>query len=205
MRNIFILLALLALPGRAWAWFPGDDIDIPGTLTVGAYVRHVQVPAFTAGTPAQQATAAAYDTAGCLEFSTSADKYSYFQWEIPEDWTGGDITVEIDWFPVVTLPEGDTVTWDVNYVSVAEGEVIAGRTITNLTDTITGEVGDTAQYKTIHTGFTFAYNNADNPLVHEDHIYVQVIRDVSEDDFANSACVSAYEIIYTSNTLPEGN
>ena len=72
------------------------NITTTGTLTVGSYERHTQLVANLAGTPADQPTQVTVGTASGLQFATTGTKYSYCQWEIPDDWDGGNIIFEVD-------------------------------------------------------------------------------------------------------------
>jgi hypothetical protein len=153
------------------------------------------------GNAATNPTPDAFGTVGGLVFPTTGSKYAYFQWEVPLDWTGGNMTVEIDWVPFSGAMSGtDTVKWDIDYVSKAEGEDLNG-TATAVPVTIDADI---AQYISTHTPFTLAYNDANNPLVHEDHIYFRISRDTGvANDFAGSVMITAFELLYTSNGIPE--
>ena len=58
----------------------------------------------------------------------------------------------------------------------------------------------------IHTPFTLAYNDANQPLAKQDHIYFKIGRDVGvSGDFNGTVTITAYEIIYNSVGLPTSN
>jgi hypothetical protein len=62
---------------------------------------------------------------------------------------------------------------------------------------------DYAQYATKHSRFTLAFNNANQPLTAQDHLYFKIGRDTAvANDFGGSVGVSAYEIVYQSKGLP---
>lgn len=189
--------------GRAGSY---TNINSTGFLTVPTYERHIQIPAVGGtGTPANAPTPTDFFTAGGLQFASSGSKYTYVQWEIPDDWVGGeDIYMEIDWFPDSGAMSGtDTVKWDIEYRSIAEGETINNGT--SVTVSVTDD-GDYAQYTTIHSRFTLDYDNANQPLTAQDHMYFKITRDTGvANDFAGTTTVTAFEIIYNSNSMPTSN
>lgn len=187
----------------------GTDIILSGDLTadnivVTAYERHVQIPAFLSGTPANQPTAVTVGTAAGLQFPSNADKTVGVQWEIPDDWDGTDCYIEIDWLPDSGAMSGtDALKWDVSYRSIAEGETITNGTAVDLTNT---DTGDYAQYETYHRRFTLDADNANQPMTAQDHMYFIITRDTGvANDFAGTVVVTAFEIIYNSTTLPTSN
>ena len=183
--------------------FSADTVTINGKLTVTPFTRHVQLPAETVGKLTDQPTPETFGTAACLQFaSLGTSEYAYATFEVGEDWVGGeDIIFEIDWFPAMTGTE--TVTWDVTYRSILEGETITNGTAVTVSVT---DSGDYSQYVIEHSPFTLDYDNGNQPLVHEDHVFLQVTRDTGvANDFAGTVCVTAFEIIYNANTFAETN
>ena len=174
------------------------------TIGVTAYERHLQLTAMLSGTPAAQPTAGTYGTAGGLIFASSGAEYAYIQWEVPGDWDGTDVYIEIDWIPFSAGITGtDTIKWDVNYHSIAEGEVIDLGTVKTLTDT---DSTDYPQGTTKHTRFTMPFGDANQPLVPQDHVYFQVTRDTGvANDFAGTVMITSFEIIYNSVGIPTSN
>lgn len=171
------------------------------------YERHVQIPAFLAGTPANQPTPTTVGTAGGLQFGFAADKMTYVQWEVPDDWVGGeDIYIEVDWFPDATnidyTGSSETVNFTVTYRSIAEGETITQGTAVAVPIT---SAEDLARYQTKHTRFTLDFDNANQPITKQDHIYFEIKRDVSEDTFNSTVVVTAFEIVYNSNRPASSN
>lgn len=165
------------------------------------YERHIQIPARLTGNPANQPTAVDFFTAGGLQFATSGTKYSFFQWELPDDWNGTDVFIEVDWFADSAAMAGtDAVKWNIEYACVAQNEVhgaIASKTITTI------DTADNARYQSIHSRVTMAYNDAAQPLTVQDHIYFKVSRDTAvANDFGGSVTITAFEIIYNSKGLP---
>lgn len=179
----------------------GGDLTLLGTAK---YERHVQIPAMANGLPANQPAEVDFFTAGGLQFASAGAQYAYCQWEIPDDWDGTDVVFEVDWFPDSGAISGtDTIKWDVEYRSIAEGEAINNGT--SVTVSVTDST-DYAQYITKHSRFTLTYNNANQPLVNQDHIYFKISRDTSvANDFAGTVTVAAYEIIYQSKGFPSSN
>lgn len=179
----------------------GGDITLTGTAK---YERHIQIPAMTTGAVANQPNDVDFFTAGGLQFVTTGAKYAFCQWELPDDWDGGDIYFEVDWFPDSGATSGtDAVRWTVEYRAIAEGELINNGTSVTLDNGAGGDTADYAQYTTKHTRMTMAYNNANQPLTVQDHIYFKVSRDTGvANDFGGSVTVTAYEIIYTSKGFP---
>ena len=178
-----------------------------GFLTVPSYERHIQIPAFLAGTPANQPTATTVGTAGGLQFGFAADKTTYVQWEVPDDWVGGeDMYIEIDWLPdggaIDYTGSSETVNWTITYRSIAEGETITNGTAVAVPIT---SAEDLSQYQTKHTRFTLDYDNANQPITKQDHIYFEIKRDVSEDSYNGTVVVTAFEILYNSTSLPTSN
>ena len=179
----------------------GDSPTFAG-LTVTAYERHIQVPARLSGTPAAQPTAGTYGTAGGLVFATSGAEYAYIQWEVPDDWDGGDAYIEIDWIPFSAAVTG-AVKWDINYRSKAEGEVIDAGTA--VTVTVTDSTAH-AQGTSVHGRMTLDFDDANQPMTAQDHMFFQVTRDTGvASDFAGTVMITAFEIIYNSTTLPRSN
>ena len=182
----------------------GDAFDLTlhtGLLTVPAYERHIQVPALLTGNPANQPTSVDFFTAGGLQFPTTGAKYAFIQWEIPDDWNGTDLYFEVDWMPDSGAMSGtDTVEWTVEYRAIAEGELINAGTSVTMTAT---NSDDNAQYKTIHSRMTIDFDNANQPITKQDHIFFKISRNTGvTNDFSGTVTVTAYEIIYNSITLP---
>lgn len=177
------------------------DLTLTGTAK---YERHIQIPAKADGTVANQPTPVDFFTVGGLQFATVGAKYSYCQFEIPDDWDGGDIYFEIDWFPDSGEMSGTAaVEWTVEYRAVAEGELINAGTSVTLSSV---DNADYAQYQTKHARVTMAYNNANQPLTAQDHVFVKISRNTATaNDFGGSVTVSGYEVIYTSKGFPSSN
>jgi hypothetical protein len=186
----------------------GDDSQAAGIIaddiTVTAYERHIQLAPLAVGNPAALPTAAAAGTAGGYQFASSGAEYLNVQWEVPDDWDGGDVYFEVDWLPDSGATSGtDTVKWDVAYRAIAEGETITNGTAVTVSAT---DDSDYAQYTTVHSRFTLAYNNANQPLTKQDHVYFQITRDTGvTNDFGGTVLVTAFEVIYNSTSFPTSN
>lgn len=189
-------------------WMEDEDyFQFQDNIRVPTYERHIQIPAFLAGTAANQPTATTVGTAGGLQFGFASDKSTYIQWEVPDDWVGGeDIYIEIDWLPdgaaIDYSGSSDTVNFTITYRSIAEGETITNGTAVAIPIT---SAEDLSQYQTKHTRFTLDFDNANQPITKQDHMYFEIKRDVSEDTFNGTVVVTAFEIIYNSVTLPTSN
>ena len=135
-------------------------------------------------------------------FDASTAEYVCGTFQIPDDWDGSAITVEIDWLPdsgAMTNP--DAVKWTLEYRSIAEGELInQGTTGTKSTTYNT----TTAQYKTVHSPFIL--DDANQPITAQDHIFGRVFRDTSvANDFAGTVVTTEFEVLYTSKGFPTSN
>lgn len=175
------------------------------TLTGAAkYERHIQIPVKADGTVDNQATQVDFFTVGGNQYATTGEKYGYCQFEVPYDWDGGNIYFEVDWFPDSGAMSGTAaVEWTVEYRAVAEGELINRGTSVTLSSI---DNGDYAQYQTKHARVTMAYNNANQPLTVQDHVFVKISRNTATaNDFSGSVTVSGYEVIYTSKGFPTAN
>ncbi len=196
-----ISVSVVVAPETVFVNITGDTMT--GVLVFPAYERHVQIPALLTGNTANTPTAVDFFTAGGLQWASTLSKFAFFQWEIPADWDGTSVVVEVDWFPdsaATTSP--DAVKWDVEYRALAQGEAINAGTSVTLTAT---DISETAQYVTVHTPMTMAFDNGNQPLTVQDHVYFKVTRDTGvANDFAGTVTVPAFEIIYNSIRLPAG-
>ena len=181
-----------------------DVVALVSDLRIRSYERHVQISAVADGKKANQPTPEDFFTSGGLQFASAGAEYAYCQWEIPDDWDGGDIYFEIDWMPDSGATSGtDAVRWTVEYRAIAEGEAINNGTSVTLDNGAGGDTTDYLQYTTKHTRVTLPYNDANQPLTKQDHVYFKISRDTSvANDFAGTVTVLAYEIIYNSVGIP---
>ena len=94
----------------------------------------------------------------------------------------------------------------IEYRAIAEGELITAGTVATVDNGAGGDTGDYLQYQTKHTRFTLTYNNANQPLTAQDHLYFLVHRDTGvANDFSGTVVIPAFEIIYNSNGFPTSN
>jgi len=168
------------------------------------YTRHVQIQASLTGTPANQPAPVSFGTVSALQFATTGSRYVYCQWEVPNDWDGSDVIIEIDWCPnsgAMTAP--DAVKWDVEYRAIAEGEILTAGTVATGTVTINTSL---AQYYFHHAAFTIAWDDANQPLTKQDHVFFQFTRDTGvANDFGGTAAITEFEIVYTAIGYPTSN
>ena len=177
------------------------DKNINSYIRNDVYERHIQLAALADGNVANQATPIDFFTVGGVQFATSGTKNAFCQWEIADDWNGANIFFEVDWFPDSAAMTGtDTVEWQIEYRSIAEGELINAGTSKTLTVT---DSADYLQYQTKHSRVTLPFNDANQPLTKQDHLYFRITRNTSvANDFGGSVTVPAFELIYFSTGLP---
>lgn len=211
-KHIGYIIAILLIPVGVFAdsnygideavWNQGD----------GYFNRHVSISASNHGTAANNPLETVMGTAACLQFASTPDKTTFFQFEVGEDWIGADdrftagnathdYKVAIDWAPNSGAMSGtDAVKWDIICESVANGEAHGGAS-TTVTVTITDDILEDIETM---TEFTLAYDDGNNPIVHEDHFYCSVTRDTAvANDFAGTVCVTSFELIYNATGIPE--
>lgn len=140
-------------------------------------------------------------TAGGLQFASTGAKFAFAQFEVPNDWDGTDFYFEVDWFPDSGAMSGTAaVEWTIEYRAVAEGELINQGTSKSLSVI---DTGDYAQYQTKHVRFTLPFNDANQPLTKQDHVFVKISRNTATaNDFDGSVTATGYEVIYSSIGLP---
>lgn len=184
----------------------GIEVSKTGELLLlgtAKYERHIQIEARVGGNVSNQPAADEVGTAGGFQFASSGPQEElHIQWEVPDDWDGGAVQVEIDWLPdsgAMTNP--DAVKWTFEYYSVAAGEsIIAG---TMGTKSVTYNT-TTAQNIIVHSPVTL--DDANQPLAKQDHVFIRVLRDTGvANDFPGTAFATAFEILYTSNGFPTSN
>lgn len=180
------------------------DFTTTGLILNGnnKYQRHIQMPASVAGNVANQPTAVEVGTASGYQFASGGTQEElHFQWEVPEDWDGSQIVVEIDWLPnsgAMTSPAA--VNWIFEYRSVAEGESIVNGTMASKSVVYNTT---TAQDIIVHSPVTL--DDANQPIEIGDHIYFRCYRNTAvANDFAGTVVATAFEINYTSNSFPTG-
>jgi len=172
-----------------------------GAITTGSYERHVQIVAKVDGTVSNQPTPVDFGTVGGLQFATTGVKNAFCQFEVPNDWDGANMYFEVDWFPDSGAMSGtDTIQWVITYRSIAEGESCQLGTVETLTST---DSADYAQYVTKHARVTIPFNDANQPLTKQDHVYLAITRNTGvANDFGGSVTVPAFELIYNAVGIP---
>ena len=171
---------------------------------IGSYVRHLQIPSGVAFLGPTAPSPVTYNSVvRCLEFDNDSEE-AFVTLEIPDDWIGGeDLILEVDWLPNDSaMANGETVKFDLQLRTIAEDEDADG-TLTSATATHTDSGGATVQGLITHTPIILDYDDADNPMVKQDHIYIEFTRDMSGDTYGGGACVTAWEFVYNSNTVPQ--
>ena len=67
------------------------------------------------------------DNAVLLSFNQNDTESAYLSWAIPTDYAGGDLTIMIHWTnDGGTDDNGKNVLWEINYQSMANGDVVSG-------------------------------------------------------------------------------
>jgi hypothetical protein len=108
----------------------------------------------------------------------------------------------VDWLPNDgVIPINNTIKWDFSYRSIAEGETITNGNEATATATYTA-ASEQPQYEIIHTKIVLPYDDADQPITKQDHIFIGVKRDTATDNYSNGACVTAWEVIYNAVGIP---
>jgi len=169
-------------------------------FSIGAYERHVYIPAVRNGTSGNQPTATGVDTLAGLQFANGSTKYAYATWEVPSDWNGSDVTFQVCWFPDSGSLNGttDTVIWDVDYRSIANGEATNNGTIESLQVTESSAI---TQYVTSKSQFTLDADGTNQPLSIGDHVHLRVSRN-NADAFSGTVVNTHFTVVYTSVGLP---
>lgn len=202
--DVDLITCLVTGTPKLWWDESEDSFVFTKPVKLPTYERHVQLTAKADGTVGNQPTQVDFFTCGGLQYPTTGSKNAFTQWEVPNDWDGGDVYFEVDWFPDSGNMSGtDTVEWHIEYRSIAEGEPINNGTSVTLTVT---DSNDYLRYVTKHARVTLPFNHADQPLAKQDHVYFRVTRNTSvANDFGGSVTVPAYEIIYNSVGTPTSN
>jgi len=175
------------------------------TFVITSFKRHIQVGTRKSGNVSNQPTAIDVGTAGAEQFASSGGQEElHFQWEVPNDWDGTDIKIEIDWLPDAGAMTGsDAVEWVFEYRAIAEGESIVNGTVATKNEIY---AMPTAQYVTVHSPVTLPYNDANQPISKQDHLYVRCYRNTATaNDYAGTVAATAFEIIYNSVGLSTSN
>ncbi len=167
------------------------------------YSRHIDIPpsAATGGPTAPAATTVG--TSRGLAFNADAEE-AFLHLEIPVDWDGvSNIVLHTHWVATSgdAVADGETVKWDITYHSAAVGEAVDVGTAATATVTHT-QSGAGTDKEIYDSDITLPYNTGNQPLTAEDHLNIQLTRDVSGDTYSGDPTVIHWELEYTSNALP---
>lgn len=173
-------------------------VSINGGLTIENYERHIQIPILLTGNPSTQPDTVNNGAVSGVSFSSTTDQCVFMQWEVPDDWVNGtNVTVELDTYPDGgDITGSDLIEWDVEYVAVAEGELL------NKTPTTQTEYeSNVSQWEFYHQQIIL-----NNGFEKQDHIFFEICRDVSNgDDYSGTIIGTGFEVLYQSNSLPTSN
>jgi len=164
------------------------------------YERHIQIPAKLDGSVGSQPTTIDFFTAGGLQYSNVGTKNAFCQFEVPDDWDGGDMYFEVDWMPDGGATTGNNVDFLIEYRAIAEGELLNnGTSVTIYSPDGTGY----SQYQTKHARFTLDHDHAHQPLARQDHVYLRISRNNGvSNNYTGTVTVLGYELIYNSVAAP---
>jgi hypothetical protein len=178
------------------------DIDASGAVTLGGSAKithHEQIPVTASIVQGSSVAAYASGTAAGMIANSNSDLF-YTQLEIYPGWDGTDIYYEVDWLPTTDITNGQTVIWQFSWRSNAETENVNAGTAATFTVTY-NSTGTTTAGTKIHSRATLAFNNANQPITVDDHIHIKIYRDATADSFAGDCIITAFEMLWTSNSL----
>lgn len=180
-------------------WDKDGNLDI-NTLTVTPFTKHHDI------TPADVVlgvTGPSTDTIGIargLGFDLDAEEV-YYNVEVPSEWVGtSNFVINVKWASTTAIGAGETVKWDLQWRTVAEGEDIDAVAASTATATYTQSGGGTAGEK-IDTAISIAYDDATNPIVVGDSLFFQFDRDVTADTYGGKAVVFDWDVEYSANSI----
>lgn len=181
-------------------------IRLAGKVILDNYLRHHDITISSATLGPNVPTATTVGTFRGLGFDADNEAV-YFVIEIPPDWNAvSDMTLVVHWFSTSgdIIANGETVKWDASYRSIAEGEAVDNGTVVVATGTFTGGASeiDKEHYQ---TPLTIVYSGGNQPLVAGDDIGFQFDRDVSGDTYSGAGIVYKVDLVYYSNTVPQGD
>jgi len=165
------------------------------------YERHIQVPlsaAFITG-----AVDSTYGDVIAGKIANQNSDIFNIEYELFEDWDGSDCYLEIDWLPKTALTVGQTVMWVFTWRAIAEGEDADTGTSATATATYTAP-GAVSAGTIIHSRVTLPATTGNQPLSKQDHLFIKIYRDATTDTWAGDCLCTAFELIYTSKSLPRG-
>lgn len=184
----------------------GGDLTVTADVTLNDYIRHHDITVSSATVGSTAPTATTIGTFRGLGFNAD-NEVAYFPMEVPSDWNGtSDMTLVIHYVltPGDILANGETVKWDVDYRSTAEGEAVDSGTVVSITATLTGGASEIDK-EHYHTSITIDYDDANQPLTVGDDMGFKFDRDVSGDTYSGSGIIYKWDLVYFSNTIPRGD
>ena len=92
--------------------------------------------------------------------------------------------------------------WDAQYSVKAEGDDLTAGVSTTETVTYT-QSGAGTDGELFKSRITFDYQDANNPLVVGEGVCIQFTRDVSGDTYGSGGVVLRWELVYSSDALPQ--
>jgi hypothetical protein len=176
-----------------------DDVNITGALTIGAYTRHIDVSASAAQLGPSAPIATTIGTFRCLQF-VNASAAVYIEFEVPGDWDGAsDMTMNILWAAESgdTIADTETVIWDAEYRSVAQGEAYDNGTSTTISPTYTQSGAGTDKAFYVST-VTLDYDDANQPLAYGDEVGLRLDHDEVTSTYSGDPHFCEFELEYTS-------
>ncbi len=166
--------------------------------TLGTKYDQLEIGAGTRTSLTVGTVGSGYGAAPVLRYDNSSTSYSRWTMPVPDDYTPGtDIIVELIWSPSNTSVAN--VVWELDYASLAAGEVVpgsAGFTAKTYTQATSGTTLALAS-----TGNNLTISAAD--IAANDTINLVVLRDPGAvaDTYSNDANVHLVKIKYTAKKV----
>jgi hypothetical protein len=179
------------------------DMTLAGSMTLASYTRKPIISTSQATGGPTAPSWVTVDTSRGLQFDADAEEV-FIDFRIPEDWDGiSDIKLVPHWLtePADQMQDGETVKWDINYRSIAEGEAVDNGVLATATATTT-QTGTSLDKEFKETELVLPFDDADQPLTAGEYILLQFTRDVTGDTYTGGAIVQLWYFEYDSNTLP---
>jgi len=168
------------------------------------YTKHVDIPAGSALLGPNAPGVDVIGTFRALGFSAD-NQAAYLNWEVPDDWAGGDLTLKVYWAAEDgdAIENGETVKWDATYRIIDfDGTEVYDNGNTTLATTTYTEAADPGDDKETHvTSITIDWDDGDNTIAKDQVLGIQFDRDVGTDTYTGEAQVVRWEIAYTSNSI----
>lgn len=191
-----------------------DDVVINGDLLVKGVLTLEQNPGFNptriehhyqlpiAAALTTGSTEDSYGAVAAGKIANSNSDIFYVSVEVPTAWDGTDNYLEVDWVPKTDILDTETVIWKFEWKCCAAGQDIDHGSSATATVTYTSS-GVTSAGTIIHSPCTVAYNNANQPITEEDHIYFKIYRDFTADTYGGIVLITAFEHVYFADALSQ--